>query len=150
ELLWDIVYKRKIPATIQCDDDPIYTVATQRIAEWQARFASASITMIYSLIKLDEKFNSPEGQCALGNFWLKGNCFLFEDVTGNTVKDYRGMWKSPFILQTFAAHTFFIQGAIDVPINTGLKDNRHKYRKAALSLASTAVCSTSPHPRDMF
>ncbi|KAI9458297.1 hypothetical protein HD554DRAFT_2042125 [Boletus coccyginus] len=138
QLLWDIIYKRRIPAIIQCDD-AIYTVATQRVAEWRGGFASASISMICSLIKSDEKFNSPGGQRAFANFWLEGNRFLFKDVSGNSVKDYRGMWKSAFIVQTLAAHIHFIQGAIDMPFDTGLKDKKHRYPRAALSLAGTAV-----------
>lgn len=108
QLLWDIIYKRRIPAIIQ-RDDAIYTVvriicvcvsgvsavlhgahiprqATQRVAEWRGGFASASISMICSLIKSDEKFNSPGGQRAFANFWLEGNRFLFKDVSGNSVK----------------------------------------------------------------
>ncbi|KIK91322.1 hypothetical protein PAXRUDRAFT_798024, partial [Paxillus rubicundulus Ve08.2h10] len=122
QLLWDVVYKHTIPAMIQ-GDDPIYTTATQRITEWQGGFMSASISMIHSLINSDERFSSPQGQCGLANFRLEGN----------------QMWKSPFILQTFAAHIHFIQGAMDIPINTGLKD-RHGYPKAALSLAGAAAC----------
>lgn len=53
------------------------------------------------------------------------------------------MWKSAFIVQTLAAHIHFIQGAIDMPFDTGLKDKKHRYPRAALSLAGTAVCSTS-------
>ncbi|KAF9243716.1 hypothetical protein BU15DRAFT_71844 [Melanogaster broomeanus] len=80
----------------------------------------------------------------LANFWLEGNRFLFEDVTGDSVKDYKGMWKSPLILQTFAAHMHFIQGAMDIPIDTGLKGNKYGHPKAALSLAGAAVCFSSP------
>ncbi|KIK97929.1 hypothetical protein PAXRUDRAFT_135293, partial [Paxillus rubicundulus Ve08.2h10] len=124
--------------------------ATQRTSEWWGGFSSASISMIHSLIKSDKKFDSPEGQCVLADSWLEGNCFLFEDVSGNTVKDYKGMWKSPFILQTFTAHILFIQGATEIPVNTGLKNNKYRYPKVALSLACTAVCSTSPHPGDVL
>ncbi|KAF9232867.1 hypothetical protein BU15DRAFT_67075 [Melanogaster broomeanus] len=149
QLLWDVIYKHKVPASVQ-SDDPIHTVymlilprqATQRIVEWRGGFASASISMIYSLINSNERFNSPEGQSELANFWLEGNHFLFEDVTGDSVKDYKGMWKSPLILQTFAAHMHFIQGAMDIPIDTGLKGNKYGHPKAALSLAGAAVKRT--------
>ena len=49
------------------------------------------------------------------------------------------MWKSLFVLQMFAAHMHFIQGTMDIPFDTGLKDNKHGYLKAALSLAGTVV-----------
>ncbi|KAF9219127.1 hypothetical protein BS17DRAFT_883023 [Gyrodon lividus] len=94
--------------------------------------------MIYSLINSNERFNSLEGQSELANFWLEGNRFLFEDVTGDSVKDYKGMWKSLLILQTFAVHMHFIQGAMDIPINTGLKGNKYGHPKATLSLAGAA------------
>ncbi|KAF8451036.1 hypothetical protein L210DRAFT_3640033 [Boletus edulis BED1] len=149
QLLWNVIYKDKIPATVQSDES-IHTIistgaalspATQRIAEWRGGFASASIVMIHSLINSNEAFNSPERQCELANFWLEGNWFLFEDVTGDSSKDYKGMWKSHFVLQMFAAHMHFIQGAMDIPIETGLKAGRG-YPKAALSLASVAVKRT--------
>ncbi|KAF8119212.1 hypothetical protein EV363DRAFT_1592967 [Boletus edulis] len=146
QLLWNVIYKDKIPATVQSDES-IHTVATQRIAEWRGGFASASIAMIHSLINSNEAFNSPERQCELANFWLEGNRFLFEDVTGDSSKDYKGMWKSRFVLQTFAAHMHFIQGAMDIPIETGLKGGRG-YPKAALSLAGVAVKRTFVLLRD--
>ncbi|KAF8433357.1 hypothetical protein L210DRAFT_795800, partial [Boletus edulis BED1] len=140
QLLWNVIYKDKIPATVQSDKS-IHTIATQRIAEWRGGFASASIMIIHSLINSNEAFNSPERQCELANFWLEGNWFLFEDVTGDSSKDYKGMWKSHFVLQMFAAHMHFIQGAMNIPIKTGLKA-RHGYLKAALSLAGVAVKRT--------
>ncbi|KAF8442224.1 hypothetical protein L210DRAFT_3742309 [Boletus edulis BED1] len=154
QLLWNVIYKDKIPATVQSDES-IHTVynltlpqqATQRIAEWRGGFASASIAMIHSLINSNEAFNSPERQCELANFWLEGNRFLFEDVTGDSSKDYKGMWKSRFVLQMFAAHMHFIQGAMDIPIETGLKGGRG-YPKAALSLAGVAVKRTFVLLRD--
>ncbi|KAF9218582.1 hypothetical protein BS17DRAFT_883361 [Gyrodon lividus] len=141
QLLWDVIYKHKVPVSVQ-SDDPIHTIATQRIVEWRGGFASANISMIYSLINSNERFNSPEGQSELANFWLEGNCFVFEDVTGDSMKDYKGMWKSPLILQTFAVHMHFIQGAMDIPIDTGLKGNKYNHPKAALSLAGAAVKRT--------
>ncbi|KAF8124220.1 hypothetical protein EV363DRAFT_1299927 [Boletus edulis] len=85
QLLWNVIYKDKIPATVQSDKS-IHTIATQRITEWRGGFASASIMMIHSLINSNEAFNSPERQCELANFWLEGNWFLFEDVTGDSSK----------------------------------------------------------------
>ncbi|KIJ13943.1 hypothetical protein PAXINDRAFT_13267 [Paxillus involutus ATCC 200175] len=102
QLLWDVVYKCTIPAMIQ-GNNLIYTVATQRIAEWRGGFASASISMIHSLINSDERFSSPQGQRDLTNFWLEGNQFLFADVAGNTV------WvKRTFVLLQDNALTFKI------------------------------------------
>ncbi|KAI9570939.1 hypothetical protein HD554DRAFT_2037129 [Boletus coccyginus] len=109
QLLWDIIYKHRIPTIIQ-RDDAIYTM----------------------------KFNSPGGRRAFANFWLEGNRFLFKDVSGDNVKDYRGMWKSTFIVQTLAAHIHFIQGTIDMSFDTGLKDKKYRYPRAALSLVGTA------------
>ncbi|KAF9224647.1 hypothetical protein BS17DRAFT_808271 [Gyrodon lividus] len=143
QLLWDVIYKHKVPASIQ-SDDLIHAVATQRIVEWRGRFASASILMIYSLINSNERFNSPEGQSELANFWLEGNRFLFKDVTGDSVKDYKGMLKSPLILQIFAVHMHFIQGAMDIPIDTGLKGNKYGHLKAALSLAGAVSTKGIP------
>ncbi|KAF9243715.1 hypothetical protein BU15DRAFT_59594, partial [Melanogaster broomeanus] len=55
QLLWDVIYKHKVPASVQ-SDDPIHTVATQEIVEWRGGFASASISMIYSLINSNERW----------------------------------------------------------------------------------------------
>lgn len=60
--------------------------ATQRMVEWRGGFASASIALIYSLINSSEAFNSSESQSKLAIFWLEGKCFLFKDITGETVK----------------------------------------------------------------
>ncbi|KAI9464859.1 hypothetical protein HD554DRAFT_2174927 [Boletus coccyginus] len=123
QLLWDIIYKCRILAIIQCDD-AIYIMATY-------------------LIKSDENFNSLGGQHAFTNFWLEDNHFLSKDISGDSVKDYRGMWKSTFIVQTLVTHIHFIQGAIDMSFNIGLKDKKHRYLWAVLSLAGTALIPPS-------
>ncbi|KIJ10328.1 hypothetical protein PAXINDRAFT_16670 [Paxillus involutus ATCC 200175] len=67
---------------------------------------------------------------------LKKNRFLFEQHRGLDKKTWSGMWRSPFVLQTFAHHFNFIQGCIEIPQLNG------KLGATALALAAAAVCRT--------
>ncbi|KAG0694215.1 hypothetical protein DFH29DRAFT_1006538 [Suillus ampliporus] len=133
-IIWDAVYKGKIPAVIK-SDGPVHFMASQRMTEWRGGIASASIGMITSLVASDEAYATEDGCRQLGEFWLQDNCFLFANILADDKQDFTGMWKSPFILQTFTAHLHYILGAVEIPALDG--DKSHP--SAVLALAAVAV-----------
>ncbi|KIK34769.1 hypothetical protein CY34DRAFT_17484 [Suillus luteus UH-Slu-Lm8-n1] len=135
KLIWDAVYKGKVPASIE-SDGPVHFVASQRMTKWWGGIASVSIGMITSLVASDKAYSTEDGCSQLGKFWLEDNCFLFANISADDKQDFTRMWKSPFILQTFAAHLHYILGAIEIPTLDG--DNS-QHPGAALALAAVAV-----------
>ncbi|KAG2135988.1 hypothetical protein DEU56DRAFT_913078 [Suillus clintonianus] len=133
-IIWDAVYKSKIPAVIK-SDGPVHFVASQRMTEWRGGITSATILMITSLVSSDKAYATEDGRRQLGEFWLQDNRFLFANISADNKQGFTGMWKSPFILQTFAAHLHYILGAIEIPELDG--DNCHP--SAALALAAVSV-----------
>ncbi|KAH7918156.1 hypothetical protein BV22DRAFT_915949 [Leucogyrophana mollusca] len=134
QLHWDTVYAERIPAVVEVDG-PIHYVSNQRLIEWRSGLASVSLSMVTSLVASDPKFQAPEGLRELGKFWLTDKRYLFKDISAKDKSHYTGMWQSAFILQVFAAHLNYVQGAVDVP---DLEDHDYTPR-AALALSAAAL-----------
>ncbi|KAG0697350.1 hypothetical protein DFH29DRAFT_1003819 [Suillus ampliporus] len=133
-IIWDAIYKSKIPAVIK-SDGPVHFVASQRMTEWRGGITSATILMITSLVSSDKAYATEDGRRQLGEFWLQDNHFLFANISADDKQGFTGMWKSLFILQTFAAHLHYILGAIEIPE----LDGHNCHPSAALALAAVSV-----------
>ncbi|KAI5990932.1 hypothetical protein EDD15DRAFT_2197724 [Pisolithus albus] len=80
----------------------------------------------------------PEQRVAFAKAMLKRNRFLFSQNRGTDNKTWSGLWRAPFVLQTFAHHFNYIQGRMEVPALNGELAGPH----TALALACAAVCRT--------
>ncbi|KIJ06885.1 hypothetical protein PAXINDRAFT_19912, partial [Paxillus involutus ATCC 200175] len=131
QLIWDEVYKNSIKHTVVVGG-PVYYVAKQNLRIWRTGFAAAAVTVITAFFAHDSDFKDAEQRTEFSAAMLKKNRFLFEQNCGLDKKTWSGMWRSPFVLQTFAHHFNFIQGCIEIPQLNG------KLGGTALALAAAA------------
>ncbi|KAG8213917.1 hypothetical protein J3R82DRAFT_10662 [Butyriboletus roseoflavus] len=123
QVVWNAVYKDIKHNPIV--GGPVYYVAfiqqtKQNLNDWRAGFAAAAIIVLTTFFATDADFNGPESR-------------IYENQ-GLDKKNWSGLWRAPFILQTFAHHFNFIQGHIEITeFGTGLP-------QTALALSCAAVC----------
>ncbi|KAI5985969.1 hypothetical protein EDD15DRAFT_2373661 [Pisolithus albus] len=135
--IWDIVYRDKVVHTVVIGG-PVYSLAKQGLSNWCARFAAAAIAVITTFFAHDVDFEDLTPRMEFANAMLKKNRFLFGQNRGTDNKMWMGLWRAPFILQTFAHHFNFTQGHAD--ISTIYND--FSGPRTALALASATVCRT--------
>jgi hypothetical protein len=99
--------------------------------------------------------NSDEEHVEFAKFYLDGLRFLYEDADGDNQKvcnakslavhisndsqNWRGLFRSPLILKTFAAHLSCTDGAKQIP---GLHtDNESPRANGGLGLSVASVCA---------
>jgi hypothetical protein len=120
--------------------------------EWCGGFSIAACSILTTFFAQDADFSDTAAHKDFSRAMLKHNQFIFRDNSGlipkvsthnyyyETIsivcsKDWTGMWRSPFILQTFALHLNFTFGHVEVPdLNT-----KSISAQAAFALAVTAV-----------
>ncbi|KAG2124201.1 hypothetical protein DEU56DRAFT_923601 [Suillus clintonianus] len=120
--IWNYIYRGKIQHEIS-RSGAVLKVAKQRLMEWLWR---------------DADFLDPAAREDFSRAMLKHNRFIFRDNSGLVPKDWTGMWRSPFVLQTFASHLNFTFGRVEVPD----LDTESISARAAFALAVTAVYRT--------
>ncbi|KAG2032242.1 hypothetical protein BDR03DRAFT_1025719 [Suillus americanus] len=120
--IWNYIYRGKIQHEIS-RSGAVLKVAKQRLMEWHGG----------TLIDLD-----PAAREDFSRAMLKHNRFIFRDNSGLVPKDWTGMWRSPFVLQTFTSHLNFTFGRVEVPN----LDTESISARAAFALAITAVYRT--------
>ncbi|KAI5995420.1 hypothetical protein EDD15DRAFT_2195446 [Pisolithus albus] len=118
--IWDTVYWEKVVYTV-VTRGPVYSLAKQGLNNWWAGFAAAAVAVITTFFTHDADFDD-----------------LTTQNRGTDNKTWTGLWRAPFILQTFAHHFNFIQGHTDVP----MLSEDFSEPCTALALASAAVCRT--------
>ncbi|KAI6003077.1 hypothetical protein EDD15DRAFT_2192468 [Pisolithus albus] len=137
QVIWDTVYNGKIEHTVTISG-PVFHIAKQSLNNWRGGFAAAAMAVITTLFANDTNFEDPEQRVAFAKAMLKRNRFLFSQNRGTDNKTWSGLWRAPFVLQTFAHHFNYIQGRMEVPaLNGELAGPR-----TALALACAAVCRT--------
>jgi hypothetical protein len=100
--------------------------------------------------------NSDEEHIEFAKYYLEDLCFLYQvskhdnkNVSNpkhslficliiNTSQKWKGLFHSPFVLQTFAAHLTAIKGSMRVP---NLHDKLTATTMGRLGLAATSVCT---------
>ncbi|KAI5984733.1 hypothetical protein EDD15DRAFT_2367099 [Pisolithus albus] len=135
--IWDVVYWGKVVYTVVIGG-PVYSLAKQGLNNWRAGFAAAAVAVITTFFAHDADFDDSTTRVEFAKAMLKKNRFLFSQNRGTDNKTWTGLWRAPFILQTFAHHFNFIQGYTDVP----MLNNDFSEPCTALALASAAVCRT--------
>ncbi|KAI5985148.1 hypothetical protein EDD15DRAFT_2200763 [Pisolithus albus] len=112
--IWDTVYRDKVVYTVVIGGS-VYSLAKQGPSNWH--------------------FEDSTARMNFANAMLKKNRFLFGQNRGTDNKTWTGLWRAPFILQTFAHHFNFIQGHAD--ISTLYNDFSGPH--TVLTLAATAI-----------
>ncbi|KAI5986590.1 hypothetical protein EDD15DRAFT_2373024 [Pisolithus albus] len=96
------------------------------------------MAVITTFFANDVDFEDSEQRVDFAKAMLKRNHFLFSQNRGTDNKMWSGLWRAPFVLQTFAHHFNFIQGRMEVPDLSGELTGP----RTALALACAAVCRT--------
>ncbi|KAI0302275.1 hypothetical protein BC826DRAFT_966257 [Russula brevipes] len=110
QAIWNVVYPHiDYVVDVEC---AVYYIANQRASEWRSGFGSSAVAMFKAMFA-DEKF-SPKDKISAAKDLLRNSAFIYSDPTGETQKEYRGLFRSPWILQLFAGHYDSISGAVRV------------------------------------
>ncbi|KAI6010396.1 hypothetical protein BKA83DRAFT_4132748 [Pisolithus microcarpus] len=76
---------------------------------------NASMAVIMTFFANDINFKDSKQCVDFTKVMLKRNHFLFSQNRGTDNKTWSGLWRAPFILQTFVHHFNFVQGQMEVP-----------------------------------
>ncbi|KAG6369747.1 hypothetical protein JVT61DRAFT_13616 [Boletus reticuloceps] len=115
QVIWDTVYDGKIKHTIIANG-PVCSIAKQNLNNWRGGFAAAVVTAITAFFAEDMIFLDPEMRAMFAADMKKKKLFLFATNNGNDKNKWTGLWRSPLVLQTFAAHFNYILGRAEVPV----------------------------------
>ncbi|KAG2132523.1 uncharacterized protein EDB93DRAFT_1056147, partial [Suillus bovinus] len=132
--IWNYIYRGKIRHEIS-RSGAVLKVAKQRLMEWRGGFSIAACSILTAFFAQDTDFLDPAAREDFSRAMLKHNRFIFRDNSGLVPKDWTGMWRSPFVLQTFTSHLNFTFGRVEVPD----LDTESISVRAAFALAVTAV-----------
>ncbi|KAH9027217.1 hypothetical protein EDB85DRAFT_1893035 [Lactarius pseudohatsudake] len=114
--------------------------AIQRLANsWRNVVGSIGISCVQSFCdSQDLLWDSDSGCQEFASFYLKDLRFLYEDTDDEDKTKWKGLFSSPFILQTFAAHLGAIESSQKVPDLHG-PNTPTPLPIGALGLAAAAV-----------
>ncbi|EGO01101.1 hypothetical protein SERLA73DRAFT_151647 [Serpula lacrymans var. lacrymans S7.3] len=113
QLAWDAIYPN-ICHTITVQD-PVYLVASQRLSEWQSGFGSTAMAMVEHFFESDPAYTTYHARQEFASEVLTGFAYLYEEI-GDDPLGFCGLFRSPFVLQTFAAHFAAVNTSIDVEV----------------------------------
>jgi hypothetical protein len=126
----------------------------QRLADlWRSAIGSTGIAVVLAFCDSQEDLeSSDEERVEFANYYLKDLRFLYKDADDDNKKvchadlvivhvsddsqKWRGLFRGPFVLQTFAAHLSAIEGSVCVP---NLHDKPSPNAVGALGLAAASV-----------
>ncbi|THG93463.1 hypothetical protein EW026_g7782 [Hermanssonia centrifuga] len=114
----------------------IFGVLNQRVYEYRSGFGSTAIMALHDYLGALPQLNTPELQKQHLLDMLERRAFLYKkfDLEADCVTPYwGGLLRSPFIIQTFAHHFTFTEGAKDVPMLAELEP------KGALAMSAAAM-----------
>ncbi|GBE85561.1 hypothetical protein SCP_0800780 [Sparassis crispa] len=114
ELIWDKVYgKLGVEYT-----DAIHVITRslciQRLYEWRSTFGSTAISVVEAFFSTTPKYLDFAKRPSFAKALLKLSRFAFLSAKGENRSNFTGLFRSPFMLRTFAIHLAAIEGAIDV------------------------------------
>ncbi|KIK33244.1 hypothetical protein CY34DRAFT_11835 [Suillus luteus UH-Slu-Lm8-n1] len=135
--MWDHIYRGQIQHEIS-RSGAVMKVAKQRLMEWRGEFGVAACSILTVFFAQDADFLDPVTRVDFSKAMLKQNRFIFRDNSGLIPKNWMGMWRSSFILQTFVSHLNFTFGRVEIPALNAKKSST----RAAFALAVTAVYHT--------
>ncbi|KAG1844847.1 hypothetical protein DFJ58DRAFT_843940 [Suillus subalutaceus] len=92
----------------------VLKVAKQRLMEWRGGFGVAACSILTAFFAQDTDFLDPAAREDFSRAMLKHNRIIFRDNLGLVPKDWTGMWRSPFGLQTFTSHLNFTFGRVEI------------------------------------
>ncbi|KAG1908201.1 uncharacterized protein F5891DRAFT_1179716 [Suillus fuscotomentosus] len=111
------------------------TSAKQCLMEWCGGFGVAACSILTAFFAQDADFLDPVARVDFLKAMLKQNRFVFRDNSGLIPKNWMGMWRSPFVLQTFTSHLNFTFGCVEIPT----LDTKNPSARAAFALTVTAI-----------
>ncbi|KAH9014123.1 hypothetical protein EDB84DRAFT_1443962 [Lactarius hengduanensis] len=114
--------------------------AIQRLADsWRNVVGSIGISCVQSFCDSQDLLrDSDSGRQEFASFYLEDLRFLYEDTDDEDKTKWKGLFRSPFILQTFAAHLGAIESSQKVPDLHG-PNTPTPLPIGALGLAAAAV-----------
>ncbi|KAI5987023.1 hypothetical protein EDD15DRAFT_2372742 [Pisolithus albus] len=133
--IWDTVYGGNIEHVVAVGG-PVFQIAKQSLNNWRGGFATAPVAVITTFFANDPDFENVDERIEFAKAMLTRNRFLYGQNRGTDSKVWSGLWRSPFVLQTFAHHFNYIQGRAEVPT----LDIELGGPRTALALSCAAVC----------
>ncbi|KAG2126446.1 hypothetical protein BD769DRAFT_1668457 [Suillus cothurnatus] len=132
--IWDHIYQGRIQHEIS-QSGTVMKVAKQHLMEWRGGFGVTACSILTAFFAQDADFLDHVTHVDFSKSMLKQNQFIFRDNSGLIPKNWMGMWRSPFVLQTFASHLNFTFGYIEIPT----LDTKNPSAQAAFAL--TVYCT---------
>ncbi|KAG1903864.1 uncharacterized protein F5891DRAFT_1184807 [Suillus fuscotomentosus] len=143
--IWDHIYWSRIQHEIS-RSGTVMKVAKQRLMEWRGGFGVAACSILTAFFAQDADFLDSVARMDFSKAMLKQNRFIFRDNSGLIPKNWMGMWRSPFILQTSVSHLNFTFGCVEIPT----LDTKNSSARAAFALAVTALSRATRAMRAPF
>ncbi|KIN94285.1 hypothetical protein M404DRAFT_35229 [Pisolithus tinctorius Marx 270] len=136
QIIWDEVYHGKVEHYIT-PRGPVFHVGKQHLNKWRSGFAATALMVIATFFIQDTDFHDPKQREDFAAAMLHHNHYLFSGNEDINHKMWTGIWRSPFVLQTFASHFNFVAGCSQIP----KLDSEKITAQAALALAATAIAA---------
>ncbi|KAF8532035.1 hypothetical protein JB92DRAFT_1796679 [Gautieria morchelliformis] len=135
--IWDATNSHEYEIT---SSTAVYQKTIQRLADsWRNVIGSTAIAILLAFFDSQEHLqDSDEERQEFCKYYLDRLRFLYEDSDHAKKSKWRGLFRNPFVLQTFAAHLTAIEGCKAIP---GLHDDAKLADAAtgALGLSAAAV-----------
>ncbi|KAM6503850.1 hypothetical protein JOM56_000793 [Amanita muscaria] len=118
----------------------LYQKTVQRLADsWRNVIGSNGITVLMAFFDAKpEMRDSDSARVEFATCYLEDLRFLYKDSDHDDKKKWKGLFRNPFVVRTFAAHLGAIEGSVKVP---GLHDldKRTPAMVGGLGLAAASV-----------
>ncbi|OBZ67131.1 hypothetical protein A0H81_12922 [Grifola frondosa] len=129
--VWEVIFKNRYSDPV--DMEQVAAKVTQKLSEWRFQCGQMALNLYDTFFNQFEQYDSPEERAKFAKKMLAGGLFTYEVQE----PEIKGLFRTPFILQTFALHLTAIEGAVHIP---GLYANDAVPRpNGAFALAVTAV-----------
>ncbi|KAF8230824.1 hypothetical protein L208DRAFT_1399990 [Tricholoma matsutake] len=130
--IWDALFKA--PHRI-IQSSAVYQLTMQRVLDsWCSTMGSMAVAIVLAFCNANSDLkNSDENRQEFAVQYLKHLRFLYHKADGDDAKKFKGAFRGPFILQTFASHLTTVKGAQKIH---GIDDSQPY---GALAIATAAV-----------
>ncbi|KAF8222298.1 hypothetical protein L208DRAFT_1323430 [Tricholoma matsutake] len=147
---WDVPVKQSVKVMQKIWDETssyqyeittstsVYQKTVQCLADsWHNVVGSTGIAVLLAFLDAQEDLRDSDEECIeFAKYYLEDLRFLYKDTEHDNKKKWKGLFCSPFILQTFTAHLTAIEGSAKVP---NLHDKPTPTAIGGLGLATASV-----------